>query len=137
MTPRRARLLVAAVAVAAAALLVAAGMQGTLTFYRTPAEVLHDPAPAGQRVRLGGTVVPGSLRSEGGRTRFLLRDGAAEITVEQSASLPGTVREGQDAVVEGVLDAHGVFRSDTVMAKHGNEYRPAGPGEAADGGAAR
>jgi cytochrome c-type biogenesis protein CcmE len=133
VTPRRARLLLLLVVAAGVALLVAAGLQDTLTFYRTPTEVLHSSA-AHERVRLGGEVVPGSLRTDDGRTRFRIGDGTSEIPVEQVADLPGSLREGQQAVVEGVLDTHGVFRSDTVMAKHGNEYRPA---TTADDGTAR
>lgn len=123
MTPRRARLLLLAVVLTAAGLLVAAGLHDTLTFYRTPSEVLHDAS--GQRVRLGGQVVPGTVRTESGTTWFRIGDGAAQIEVEQDADLPGTIREGQDAVVEGVLDGQGIFRSETIMARHGNEYRPA------------
>jgi cytochrome c-type biogenesis protein CcmE len=128
MTPRRARLLLLLVAAAGVALLVAAGLQNTLTFYRTPTELLHT-SEAHERVRLGGEVMPGSLHSSAGETRFRIGDGTTEIPVEQVADLPGSLREGQQAVVEGVLDAHGVFRSDTVMAKHGNEYRPAAPAD--------
>jgi cytochrome c-type biogenesis protein CcmE len=127
VTPRRARLLVLLVVLAGAGLLVAAGLQNTLTFYRTPSEVRHERTT--QRIRLGGEVVPGSLHADAGLTRFQISDGAARIDVEQMADLPGTIREGQEAVVEGTLDAQGVFRSDTVMAKHGNEYRPAAPGD--------
>ncbi|MEU4244685.1 cytochrome c maturation protein CcmE [Actinoplanes sp. NPDC026619] len=126
MTPHRARLLLTLVVVAGVALLVVAGLQNTLTFYRTPTEVLHG---ATARVRLGGEVVPGSLHSEGGFTRFRLADRTSQIEVEQAEDLPGTIREGQDAVVEGALDGQGVFHSDTVMAKHGNEYQPAQTGE--------
>lgn len=122
MTPRRARLLLLAVVVAGAALLMGAGLQHTLTFYRTPSEVQQSPSA---RVRLGGEVVPGSLRTDGGTTRFELTDGTRRVEVEQVEDLPGTIREGQQAVVEGTMDARGVFHSDTVMAKHGNEYQPA------------
>jgi cytochrome c-type biogenesis protein CcmE len=87
-------------------------------------------------VRLGGRVLPGSLRTENGTTWFRIGDGTAQVDVEEDADLPGTIREGQDAVVEGALDGQGVFRSDTVMVKHGNEYRPA-PGPADGLGAAR
>jgi len=123
VTPRRARLLLLAVVVAGAALLMGAGLQHTLTFYRTPSEVQQSPAA---RVRLGGEVVPGSLHTSDGLTSFQLTDGARQVEVEQIESLPGTIREGQQAVVEGTLDRQGVFHSDTVMAKHGNEYQPAG-----------
>jgi cytochrome c-type biogenesis protein CcmE len=32
-------------------------------------------------------------------------------------------QEGQGAVVEGLLEPGGTFRSDLVMVKHSNEYR--------------
>jgi cytochrome c-type biogenesis protein CcmE len=121
--PRRARLLLLALVVAGGALLMGAGLQHTLTFYRTPTEVQQTPAA---RVRLGGEVVPGSLHTDGGVTRFQLSDGTSRVQVEQVEDLPGTIREGSQAVVEGRMDSRGVFHSDTVMAKHGNEYRPAG-----------
>lgn len=122
MTPRRARLLLLAVVVAGAALLMGAGLQHTLTFYRTPSEVELSPAA---RVRLGGEVVPGSLHTQNGLTTFQLSDGTSRVEVEQVENLPGTIREGRPAVVEGTLDGQGIFHSDTVMAKHGNEYQPA------------
>jgi cytochrome c-type biogenesis protein CcmE len=125
VTPRRARLLLLAVTVAGAVLLVGAGLQHTLTFYRTPSQVQQAPDA---RVRLGGEVEPGSLHTDGGTTRFELTDGTSRVEVEQVEDLPGTIREGQQAVVEGTLDRQGVFHSDTVMAKHGNEYRPASDG---------
>ena len=128
MTPRRARVLLLAVLAAGVALLVAAGLQNTLTFYRTPTEVLQGTGTQ-QRVRLGGEIVPGSLRTDTGQTTFTITDGTTRIPVEQVADLPGTLREGQEAVVEGVLRPDGVFHSDTVMAKHGNEYRPAQPAD--------
>jgi cytochrome c-type biogenesis protein CcmE len=128
VTPRRSRALLLLLVVAAVALLVAAGLQNTLTFYRSPSEIAQHTSEQ-QRVRLGGEVMPGSLRTEGGVTRFRIGDGSTEIPVEQVADLPGTLREGEQAVVEGSLDGRGVFRSDTVMAKHGNEYRPAEAGE--------
>ncbi|MDG6110497.1 cytochrome c maturation protein CcmE [Dactylosporangium aurantiacum] len=123
MTPRTSRWLLAAAVAGTAGILTVAGLQDTLTYYRTPSEVLRQPTEA--RVRLGGEVVPGSLHRSGEHTRFRIGDGAAEVAVDQAADLPGLVREGQQVVVEGILGPDRVFRSDTVMAKHGNEYRAA------------
>jgi cytochrome c-type biogenesis protein CcmE len=36
----------------------------------------------------------------------------------------GAFRPGQGAVVEGVLGADGVFRSDVLLVKHSNQYEP-------------
>ncbi|MFD0822453.1 cytochrome c maturation protein CcmE, partial [Micromonospora zhanjiangensis] len=88
----------------------------------SPAELLDHPD--GQRTRLGGTVEPGSLRSDGGQLRFRLGGGGRAVTVRTEGLLPASFREGQDAVVEGVLTADGTFRADQVLVRHGNEYRP-------------
>ena len=37
---------------------------------------------------------------------------------------PDLFREGQGVVAEGVLDASGVFKADTVLAKHDETYMP-------------
>jgi cytochrome c-type biogenesis protein CcmE len=57
---------------------------------------------------------------------FRLAADGQQITVRQRGTPPETFREGQDAVVEGVLGPDGVFRSDQVLVRHGNEYRPVG-----------
>jgi cytochrome c-type biogenesis protein CcmE len=38
--------------------------------------------------------------------------------------LPDLFREGQGVVAEGALDAAGVFKADTVLAKHAETYVP-------------
>ncbi|MFC4019123.1 cytochrome c maturation protein CcmE [Micromonospora sp. GCM10011542] len=125
MIRRRAgRTAVAAVLLAVGALLVTSALRETLTYYRTPGEVLGDPDATRERVRLGGDVVPGSLRRSGELVVFSLAEGGHEITVEQRGVPPETFREGEGAVVEGTLSADGVFRSDYVVVRHGNEYGP-------------
>jgi cytochrome c-type biogenesis protein CcmE len=125
MIRRRAgRTAVVAVLLAAGALLVTSALRDTLTYYRTPGEVLGDPDGARERVRLGGDVVPGSLRRDGDLVVFRLAEGGHEITVEQRGVPPETFREGEGAVIEGTLSADGRFRSDRVLVRHGNEYRP-------------
>jgi cytochrome c-type biogenesis protein CcmE len=108
-------------------------MQNTLTFYRTPSEI--SPTEVGDRVRVAGNVVAGSLQRVDDTLSFRVTDGTRDIQVEQRIELPGAVREGQQIVVEGVLDGRGVLHADTVMAKHGNTYEPStgadqsGPGQ--------
>lgn len=133
MIRRRAgRITVAAVLLAAGGLLITSALRDTLTYYRTPGEVLSDPDAGRERVRLGGEVVPGSLRRSRDLVVFRLAEAGREVTVEQRGALPETFREGEDAVVEGTLSADGVFRSDHVVVRHGNEYRPSSAPEPVD-----
>jgi len=123
--PTRAGLVLAAVVLTGTGLLVQAGLAGTLSYYRTPAEAAADPDAHTTRIRLGGTVVPGSVRHDRGQTVFRLAADGHEITVRQRGVPPSTFRAGRDAVVEGVLGPDGVFRADQVVVRHGNDYRPA------------
>ena len=38
--------------------------------------------------------------------------------------VPDLFREGQGVVCEGALDAEGIFRADTLLAKHDERYMP-------------
>ncbi len=121
----RGGLALTAVVLVSTGLLVYSGLQGTLTYYQTPAEISTDQQ-AHTRTRLGGAVVPGSVRHDGTHTEFRLAADGHEIMVRHQGMPPETFREGQGAVVEGLLGPDGVFRSDQVLVQHGNEYRPTG-----------
>ena len=46
------------------------------------------------------------------------------MPVSYQGILPDLFREGQGVVAEGALDASGVFKADTVLAKHDENYMP-------------
>jgi cytochrome c-type biogenesis protein CcmE len=46
------------------------------------------------------------------------------LPVSYKGILPDLFREGQGVVAEGALDASGVFKADTVLAKHDENYMP-------------
>jgi len=117
-------LLVAVVVLAAVGVLAAAGLQGSLVYYKTTSELLSDHGLVGHRLRLGGLVVKGSVHRTAGGVRFELTDGVAEVPVVNTGEPRGVFRDGQGAVVEGVLGRDGVFRSDVLLVKHSNSYEP-------------
>jgi cytochrome c-type biogenesis protein CcmE len=130
-------LLVAVVALTAVAVLAFAGLSGSLVYYKTTSELVSDPGLVGHRVRLGGLVVTGSVGRTADGVRFELTDGVHEVPVVNTGQPRGVFREGQGAVVEGVLGRDGVFRSDVLLVKHSNEYEPPAHGSgrpAVDGG---
>jgi cytochrome c-type biogenesis protein CcmE len=55
---------------------------------------------------------------------FDVADGGAKMPVAYKGALPDLFREGQGVVAEGALDSSGVFRADTVLAKHDETYMP-------------
>lgn len=107
--------------VAGVALVATASAKDTLTYYRTPSEVLGSAHP-GETVRLEGMVVKGSVHDAGTTVRFEVTDGKKTVAVLTDAAPPSTFRAGQDAVVQGRL-AGGVFRASSIEVRHDNEYR--------------
>jgi cytochrome c-type biogenesis protein CcmE len=110
---------------AVAAALVLNAMRDSIVFFSTPAAVAEKHIAAGKRFRLGGLVQPGSLvRGDDLAVKFLVADDSASLPVSYKGILPDLFREGQGVVAEGALDSSGVFRADTVLAKHDETYMP-------------
>jgi cytochrome c-type biogenesis protein CcmE len=128
---RRGRVLVALAAIAVALGWVAArGLSSSLVYYQTPTDVLAKGRDAvGERSRLGGYVLPGSVQRGGGSIRFVVSDGSARMSVVDSGGVPSLFRAGQGVVVEGALGPDGAFHADTVLVKHSSDYRPPSPGQ--------
>jgi cytochrome c-type biogenesis protein CcmE len=123
---RRAVLLIGCLAVIGVAIgLVLTALRDTIVFFHTPSAVAEKGLHAGQRFRLGGLVAAGSLkRGVGTDVEFAVTDTTKTIIVSYRGVLPDLFREGQGVVAEGMLDAAGHFRADTVLAKHDETYMP-------------
>lgn len=124
-------LLIAALAVAVlVGAVAAANLQSSVVYYLTPSEAKARGVSVGQTVRLGGQVKDGTLRIEFGSLivggfRFVITDGANDVTVVSSGTVgavPGLLREGAGAVVEGSFAADGTFIATQVIAKHDEVY---------------
>jgi cytochrome c-type biogenesis protein CcmE len=110
---------------AVAAALVLNALRDSIVFFSTPQMVAEKHIPAGKRFRLGGLVENGSLkRGDNLAVSFKVSDGSATLPVAYKGILPDLFREGQGVVAEGVLDSAGVFKADTVLAKHDETYMP-------------
>jgi cytochrome c-type biogenesis protein CcmE len=117
------------VALGVAAALVLAAFQKNLVFFFTPSQVAANEAPQGRTFRIGGMVVPGSLKREGVNVEFTVTDTAKSMRVTYRGQLPDLFREGKGVVAQGRLGADGMFRASEVLAKHDENYMPP---EAAD-----
>jgi cytochrome c-type biogenesis protein CcmE len=128
-------LLIAALGVAVLVGTVAAtNLASSTVYYMTPSEVYAKTVQMGQTIRLGGLVEQGSLTSRPtGRpgeneVEFIITDGNAKVRVLARGAIPGLLREGAGAVVEGSFAADGTFIATQVIAKHDEVYKapPAG-----------
>jgi cytochrome c-type biogenesis protein CcmE len=109
------------------------GIGSALVYYLTPTE-LHErgDAAVGQSVRLGGLVKPGSMEGPATDLRFVLTDGDSDVPVHTTVAPPAMLREGIGAVVEGSLNADGLFEATQVIVKHDENYEAPPPGEIPD-----
>src|SRR5947209_12968767 len=105
--------------------LVLNALRDSIVFFSTPAMVAERHVAPGKRFRLGGLVQPGSLvRGDNLAVTFKVTDEKATLPVTYKGILPDLFREGQGVVAEGALDPAGVFKADTVLAKHDETYMP-------------
>ncbi len=106
--------------------LVLVALEDSIVFFYGPSELVARAPPAGQRLRIGGLVVEGSVKraEDGVSIRFEVTDLAHAVPVVFRGMLPDLFSEGQGVVAEGALDADGVFVASQVLAKHDESYMP-------------
>lgn len=129
MKKRHRNLLLIAVlvlALGAVAALVLNAFRSNLVFFFSPTQVVSGEAPRERTFRIGGLVEQGSLRreSDGVTAHFRVTDTAQTIAVSYKGLLPDLFKEGKGVVVEGRLNADGLFVADQVLAKHDENYMP-------------
>jgi cytochrome c-type biogenesis protein CcmE len=116
------------------AYLMVTGMQDSMVYYHTPAELLakvaDDPSYRELGLKVGGRVLPGTVRFDQGTLDLSfdvvdIDDGATSFPVHYQGPLPDTFEEGRDVVVEGRFTEAGVFEATTVLTKCGSRYEAA------------
>ncbi len=114
--------------------LMVTGMQDSMTYFLTPGELAarmaSDPSTRDLGIRLGGRVVPGTVRFDQKTLdlRFQVMDiptGTQRYTVHYNGPVPDTFQEGRDVVAEGRLGADGTFEATNVLTKCGSRYEAA------------
>ena len=128
MTRKQRRLVLIGSALSVLALAVAlvlGALKDSIVFFNSPTDVAEKHIAAGTRIRLGGLVKEGSVqRGDNLQIRFEVTDGKSSIRVAYQGLLPDLFREGQGVVTEGTLDGGGLFKADSVLAKHDENYMP-------------
>jgi cytochrome c-type biogenesis protein CcmE len=105
--------------------LVLFALSDSIVFFYSPTDVTEKNIKPGQRIRLGGLVSEGSVkRDQGTQVQFAVTDGNRTMNVTYTGILPDLFREKQGVVAEGTIGMDGVFRADTILAKHDENYMP-------------
>ncbi len=79
----------------------------------------------GQRLRVGGMVMPGSVQRDPNslKVTFTIYDAEGSVDVSYQA-FPDLFREGQGVVVQGGLEKGNHILAKEVLAKHDENYTP-------------
>jgi cytochrome c-type biogenesis protein CcmE len=104
------------------------------TYYHTIAELQTlQGASLGHRMRISGTVEPGSIKRLSGRVDFVLQGEGKLLPVSYVGSepLPDTFVDKSQALVEGKPAPDGRFVAEHVQAKCASKYEAAPGGTAA------
>lgn len=127
--PRRTLVFVSGTAliVVSLAYLVYGGIQQGAAYWVTVSELQRRGAAAPPRVRLGGTVAPGSVRWDASHRylRFAITDGEHTLPVAYGGVVPDIFSEGRQVVVEGSIGRSGAFEATTLLAKCPTKYNSA------------
>ena len=118
--------ILALVALIGASLLAAYALQDQASYFYTPSDIAEKQPKAGQAIRLGGMVEEGSIQrgADGVTVEFVVHDGTAKQAVTYTGITPDLFVEGSGVVADGKLTDGGVFRADTLLAKHDENYVP-------------
>jgi len=113
--------------------LVLFALQQNIDLFYTPTEIIQGKNETGvkprvgQRLRVGGMVVPASVKRDPTSLQVsfaLIDNGGGMVTVFFDGILPDLFREGQGIVAQGELINATQINAFEVLAKHDEEYMP-------------
>ncbi|MCF2863503.1 cytochrome c maturation protein CcmE [Pseudoalteromonas sp. Cnat2-41] len=145
MNPRRKKRLITIIALllglSSAVGLTLYALQENINLFYTPSELIEgkgkelEKPSIGQKLRIGGMVVPGSVKRDENSlfVEFKLIDSGPMVTIRYKGILPDLFREGQGIVAQGTLVQSDVVEAFEVLAKHDEEYMPEEVAEAVKG----
>lgn len=120
--------------------LVMYALSANIDLFYTPGEIIYgkrengQKPESGQRLRIGGMVMPGSVKRDDKTldVTFKLYDARGVVEVSYTGILPALFREGQGVVAQGTLQDGTHIRAKEVLAKHDENYTPPEIKEAMD-----
>ena len=107
------------------------GVEESKSYYVTIAELRKEVAQGdsifSKRLRVAGTVEPGSIRRQGSKVEFTLVEEGKTLPVvyRGSEAPPDTFVDNSQALAEGEFGRDGVFHARQLQAKCASKYAPA------------
>ncbi len=114
------------IVLALAASLIFYALKQNLNVFVTPTQIAEQSIKTNYSMRLGGMVKNNSLQrdKQSLQVDFVMTDFKHDIPVRYIGVLPDLFHEGKGAIVEGIMNADGIFVASRVLAKHDENYMP-------------
>jgi cytochrome c-type biogenesis protein CcmE len=104
------------------------GVQQSKSYYVTIKELREmNDSRYSKRLRVAGNVVPGSIKRQGSRVEFSLKENDLTLPVVYSGTEapPDTFKDDSQALADGRFGRDGVFHASQLQAKCASKYAPA------------
>lgn len=122
MTSRRYAVLVTVIVVALGYLMYLGVSEAGVYYVTVPELRAREDRAVERRFRVGGVVEAGSIRRDGTRVHFRLRDNVAPLPVVHEGVVTDLFVDEAEVVVEGVLRRDGTFESTVLLAQCPTRY---------------
>ena len=98
--------------------LVLKSLEENVVYFQSPSEINALPKLDKKKIRVGGMVKEGSIKTNSNNIYFVITDFKNEITVSFNGAIPNLFAEGKGVVAEGILRDRNYLISKKILAKH-------------------
>ena len=105
-------------------ILILKSLEDEIVYFITPTEIKALAELDKKKIRVGGMVKEGSIKTNSNNIYFVITDFKNEITVSFNGAIPNLFAEGKGVVAEGILRDRNYFISKKILAKHDENYIP-------------
>ena len=126
-------IVVAAVLAATVGFLVYNALGSSMAYFVTVSELQTSGKNlAGEQLRVGGNVEPGSISQDGfgGQLRFVMTDGTHTLPVVYDGSAPDIFAEDVEVVAEGTMGPDGTLVASNLLTKCPSKFEAADESQA-------
>lgn len=93
-----------------------------LSYFKTVTELKNDTSLIGKSVRVGGEVVPNSIKKSGTKVTFTITDTKNEINVVFTGAVPATFADDVQVIAEGKYSKANLVEADSLVTKCPSKY---------------
>tara|TARA_Y100000590_G_C15335340_1_gene869341 strand:- start:263 stop:682 length:420 start_codon:yes stop_codon:yes gene_type:complete len=105
-------------------ILILKSLEDEIVYFITPTEIKALAELDKKKIRVGGMVKEGSIKTNSNNIYFVITDFKNEITVSFNGAIPNLFAEGKGVVAEGILRDRNYLISKKILAKHDENYIP-------------